>query len=109
MRHQISPNQTVLWPHHELTEAWAPTGIRPPLKTGVGTEGREAGECAEQDTQAVEPNRGLDPEPAVPNATALTRTGGMCGQVGRMARRRRQGPRRGELPGSRRATTVGLI
>jgi hypothetical protein len=27
MRHAISPN---LWPHHELTDAWKPTGILPP-------------------------------------------------------------------------------
>ena len=31
MRHLVSPNQLVLWPHHELTQAWAPTGIRYPL------------------------------------------------------------------------------
>lgn len=103
MRHAVSPNQLVLWPHHELTEAWAPTGIR--LSAGKDTEvgGEEAGERdAEQHDPEDQVSRGIDPDPVRRDVNVLTRNGGVCGQAGRMVRRTR-GTRRGGPAGARRA------
>lgn len=34
MRHHVSTNQLVLWPRHEISEAWAPSGIMHPSQAG---------------------------------------------------------------------------
>jgi hypothetical protein len=109
MRHVVSTNQLVLWPHHELTQAWAPTGILHPPQKGTEIGGQEVGEKdAEQDAQADEANRGIDAVSVLPDATVLTRNGGVCGQVGRVYRRHR-GARRAGLAGSRRSAAAGLV
>ena len=48
MRHPVSPNQIVLWPHHDLTQAWAPTGILHPPQRDVPEE------VADDDGQTTE-------------------------------------------------------
>lgn len=110
MRHHVSPSQLVLWPHHELTQAWAATGVLHPPQKGAVDGGQEVGERdAEQDAQGDEVSRGIDPDPALSDVTVLTRNGGVCCQVGRMTDRRRRGTRRGGPTRSRRAATNGLV
>jgi hypothetical protein len=43
-KHHISPAQTVLWTHHELTSAWAPSGILHP--TRQSTTSKKPGRAA---------------------------------------------------------------
>ena len=63
-RHHVSPNQTVLWPHHELTEAWTPIGIRHPAQTRRGPrqtvtkEDRTAEGCKALSTIKARPSTG---------------------------------------------------
>ena len=64
MRRQISPNQTVLWPHHELTEAWAPTGIRHPAQT-----------CHSPQQTATKNDRATEGRKALSTITARPSTG----------------------------------
>lgn len=79
MRHPISPRQLVLWPRHEISEVWAPTGIRhPPPEVDTGDSGDTVDEA----------DHGTD---LIPIVTALTRATGTCGQVGRSSRRRGRG------------------
>jgi hypothetical protein len=47
MRHHVSTDQLVLWPHHELTEAWAPTGILYPPKADSPVSDQLAGKGTE--------------------------------------------------------------
>jgi hypothetical protein len=94
MRHHVSTNQLVLWPHHELTEAWAPTGIRyPPQTPTVRNDQAAGGGDVDQAEDACEVNRGMAPAPAQPTASVLTRNGGVCGQVGRESQHIRRGRR----------------
>jgi hypothetical protein len=46
MRHSVSRHQLVLWPRHEITELWAPTGITnsPLTAEDDHTEGQEDAE-----------------------------------------------------------------
>jgi len=107
MRHRVSPNQMIMWPHHELTQAWAPTGILHPPQRYAATPDRAAREV-DQDAVAVEMNRGIDPALARPATTVLTRDGGACGQVGRQSRRAWRG-RRGGAPARRRTRLHDLV
>ena len=105
MRHHVSTNQLVLWPHHELTEAWARTGILCPPQKGIEIRGQEV---REKGARADEANRGIDIAPALSASTVLTRNGGVCGLV-TWVHRRHRGPRRAGLAGSRRSVAVGLV
>lgn len=95
MRHAISPNQLVLWPHHELTDAWKPTGILlspPPRST------RQAADLDKRPTSGGQTRRGGSrsrrkdryPSPS----TALTDTAGVCSLV-------KQPSRHSKRPGGR--------
>jgi len=82
MRHAISPNQLVLWPHHELTQAWTPTGILlppPPRNT------QRTADLSKRLTSDGQTRKGGSrsrrkyryPSPS----TALTGTAGVCSLV----------------------------
>lgn len=67
--HHVSPHQTVLWAHHELTAAWAPSGILAPDTTAHRqgeAGGAPATTTAEQGCAGAEPRndhgtrRGID-------------------------------------------------
>jgi len=108
MRHPVSPNQMVMWTHHQLTEAWAPTGIMHPPQRDTATPDRAAREVG-QGEGAGEMNRGIDPEaPARPATTVLTRDGGACGQVVLRSRRAWQS-QRGGAPAQQRARIHDLV
>ena len=87
MRHQVSSRQLALWPRHEISEVWAPTGIYhpPPAST-------EVQETAETRSDSA-------------SITALTRATGTCGQVGRGSRRHG----RGGVAAGRRVHAVDLV
>jgi hypothetical protein len=108
MRHPISPNQLVMWPHHELTQTWAPTGIlNPPPQMDVTTADHTAHGVG-QNEDAGEMNRGIDPAPAQAATTVLTRASGACGQVNRNSRRAWRG-RRGGTSTQRQARLHDLM
>ncbi len=95
MRHPVSSRQLVLWPRHEISEVWAPTGIyHPPPVPEVDT--------GERGATVDETDDGTDSAPIV---TALTRATGTCGQVGRGSGRR---ARRG-VAAARRVSTGDLV
>jgi hypothetical protein len=107
MRHLVSPNQLVIWPHHELTQAWAPTGILNPPQRDAATA-LPAAQAADQTENAGEMNRGIDPAPAQPATTVLTRASGACGQVDRRSRRAWR-DQRGGTPTQRQARLHDLV
>lgn len=94
MRHAISPNQLVLWPHHELTDAWAPTGILLPSprstqqtadlgkRLTLGGRTRKGGNRSRRKDRYPSPS------------TALTGTAGACSLV-------KQPSRHSKRPGGR--------
>jgi hypothetical protein len=95
MRHQVSSRQLVLWPRHEISEVWAPSGIcHPPPEPVVDTG--DSGDTVD------ETEHGTGPAPVV---TALTRDTGTCGQVGRGTRRRA----RGGVSAGRRMSALDLV
>jgi hypothetical protein len=105
MRHHVSPNQLALWPHHELTEAWAPTGILHPSKAAPPVRGQLAEETGtEHGDDADEGSRGIEPEPSSATVTVLTRNGGVCRQAGEARQRGQHGRREGR--GSRQPSRL---
>lgn len=88
MRHATSPNQLVLWPHHELTETWAPTGILlpPPPRstqrvTRLGKRSTPGGQTRKGRNRACRKDR------CPSSSTALTGTAGVCSLVKQPSRR----------------------
>jgi hypothetical protein len=84
MRHAVSVNQLVLWPRHEISEAWAPTGIKylpqpDDATTEPTTPERRSGGPGQDDAA----NRGLTQSSERPATTVLTQTGGVCAQARR--------------------------
>jgi hypothetical protein len=83
MRHHASVNQLVLWPRHEISEAWAPTGIVHPRLMSATISSEEAGmACTEEESSDCDANRGAG-SAGLASDTILTRNGGICEQVGR--------------------------
>ena len=92
MRHAVSPNQLILWPHHALNPAWAPAGVVKPPHQDDATRPEDHSAGAGQD----EANRGPAPAPERPAISALTCAGGVCAQArhGRRASKAARAARR---------------
>ena len=104
MRHAVSVNQLVIWPRHEITQAWAPTGILHSPQNGTEAGGPEAGE-GDIDEEVSTDEMDCQPATAARDVTVLTRNGGVCGQMGRRPGR----PRRGRALALRRSAPSGLV
>jgi hypothetical protein len=81
MRHHISTNQLVIWPRHELTQTWAPTGIVHPPQQNAGTANHAVGERHDDGERQGEVRPETDSVHNWPPTTILTRSGGVCTQV----------------------------
>lgn len=94
MRHAISPNQLVLWPHHELTDAWKPTGILLPPRSTQRMASKDGQVTAGRRTR-TNGGQSRRTDRTTSSLTALTGTAGVCSLV-------RLSSRHSKRPGGRR-------
>lgn len=73
MRHHVSPNQLALWPYHQLSPAWAPTGIRHPPQTDDGPRSTVTNNCASEGRQTRQTGQAkIKPRPSTGRCTSTS-------------------------------------
>lgn len=84
-KHPISPHQIVLWAHHTLSPAWAPSRKIHPPQQGTTNDDQARNE------QPLRSMRAAAVANCQPAATVLTRSSGVCAQVSERRLRRAGG------------------